>query len=63
MCRNPGEVPATLRMSDEMFARVEDELFPTADLIDLRGWGESLILRNFPIAPCARRASARPFAS
>lgn len=48
MCRNPGEVPATLRMSDEMFARVEDELFPTADLIDLRGWGESLILPEFP---------------
>jgi len=55
MCRNPGEVPASLRMSEQMFARIESELFPTADLIDLRGWGESLILPEFPER--ARRAS------
>jgi MoaA/NifB/PqqE/SkfB family radical SAM enzyme len=55
MCRNPGEVPATLRMSDELFTRVEAELFPTADVIDLRGWGESLILPEFPDR--ARRAA------
>jgi MoaA/NifB/PqqE/SkfB family radical SAM enzyme len=48
MCRNPGEVPPTLRMSEELFARLEAELFPTADVIDLRGWGESLILPEFP---------------
>jgi MoaA/NifB/PqqE/SkfB family radical SAM enzyme len=47
MCRNPGEVPATLRMTEQLFSRIERELFPTADLIDLRGWGESLILPEF----------------
>jgi MoaA/NifB/PqqE/SkfB family radical SAM enzyme len=56
MCRNPGEVPATLRMDASMFALVESELFPTADMIDLRGWGESLILPEF--ADRAVRASA-----
>lgn len=56
MCRNPGEVPADLRMDEPTFARVEAELFPTADMIDLRGWGESLILPEF--ADRARRASA-----
>jgi MoaA/NifB/PqqE/SkfB family radical SAM enzyme len=56
MCRNPGDVPATLRMDDATFARVESELFETADLIDLRGWGESLILPEFPDR--ARRAAA-----
>jgi MoaA/NifB/PqqE/SkfB family radical SAM enzyme len=55
MCRYPGEVPPTQRMSEALFARVEAELFPTADLIDLRGWGESLILPEFPDR--ARRAS------
>jgi MoaA/NifB/PqqE/SkfB family radical SAM enzyme len=55
MCRNPGEVPPTLRMDESMFALVETELFPTADLIDLRGWGESLILPEFPDR--AKRAS------
>lgn len=55
MCRHPGEVPPSLRMSEATFALVESELFPTADLIDLRGWGESLILPEFPDR--ARRAS------
>ena len=55
MCRYPGEVPPTQRMSDALFARVEEELFPTADLIDLRGWGESLVLPEF--TDRARRAS------
>jgi len=55
MCRTPGEVPPTLRMSESTFARVEAELFPTADMIDLRGWGESLILPEF--ADRAARAS------
>ena len=48
MCRYPGEVPPTQRMSASLFARIESELFATADLIDLRGWGESLILPEFP---------------
>jgi radical SAM protein with 4Fe4S-binding SPASM domain len=42
-------------MSGETFAIVERELFPSADLIDLRGWGESLILPEFEDR--ARRAS------
>lgn len=56
MCRNPGEVPPGLRMSEDLFALVEAELFPTADMIDLRGWGESLILPEFEDR--ARRAAA-----
>ncbi len=48
MCRLPGEVAPSARMSERIFARLESELFPTADMIDLRGWGESLILPEFP---------------
>lgn len=31
-------------MPDAIFERVRDDLFPTAELVDLRGWGESLLL-------------------
>jgi radical SAM protein with 4Fe4S-binding SPASM domain len=31
-------------MTPAHFEQVEGELFPTADIVDLRGWGESLIL-------------------
>lgn len=55
MCRNPGEVPPDQRMSEQVFAQIESELFPSADMIDLRGWGESLILPEF--ADRARRAA------
>jgi MoaA/NifB/PqqE/SkfB family radical SAM enzyme len=34
-------------MPEELFLRVAEELFPTASLVDLRGWGESTILRHF----------------
>ena len=44
MCR-PSRLPvASASMSDATFHRIADELFPTAELVDLRGWGESLIL-------------------
>lgn len=33
-------------MSRERFAEVADKLFMTAEMVDLRGWGESLILSN-----------------
>jgi MoaA/NifB/PqqE/SkfB family radical SAM enzyme len=34
-------------MSSELFEYVAKELFPCAELVDLRGWGESLILPEF----------------
>lgn len=55
MCRGPGLIPSTQRMSEKLFSTIEAELFPTADMIDLRGWGESLILPEFPDR--ARRAA------
>lgn len=48
MCRQPRSVPAHQKLSDAHFERIADELFATAELVDLRGWGESLILPNFP---------------
>lgn len=44
MCR-PALIPVSARrMSDAHFERIAGELFDTAEMIDLRGWGESLIL-------------------
>ncbi len=54
MCRSPGEVSNVERMNACLFSRIEEALFPTADMIDLRGWGESLVLSEFPDR--ARRA-------
>jgi MoaA/NifB/PqqE/SkfB family radical SAM enzyme len=48
MCREPGSVPRHQRLSESHFSRIASELFPTAELVDLRGWGESLILPEFP---------------
>jgi radical SAM protein with 4Fe4S-binding SPASM domain len=42
-------------MADEVFERALDELSATASMIDLRGWGESTLLRSFGIR--ARRAA------
>ena len=47
MCREPGEVDRKQTMSKELFQTIEEELFPFAEIIDLRGWGESLILPDF----------------
>ncbi|MCL4198870.1 MAG: SPASM domain-containing protein [Phycisphaerales bacterium] len=48
MCRSRGEVRKDQRMSRALFDRIADELFEAAELVDLRGWGESLILPEFP---------------
>lgn len=48
MCRERGAIPMDQRMSRDLFERIAQELFPTAELVDLRGWGESLILPEFP---------------
>ena len=44
--RGNGYTPS-LDMPHELFHRLAEELFPTAELIDLRGWGESTILPSF----------------
>ena len=44
MCRSYHIRPSQRRMSDQVFEAVSRELFPAAELVDLRGWGESLIL-------------------
>jgi hypothetical protein len=41
-------------MSGKLFAKISEELFQTAEIIDLRGWGESAIVPNF--TDYARRA-------
>jgi radical SAM protein with 4Fe4S-binding SPASM domain len=47
MCR-PDALPQDDRMmSEEIFGQVADELFPFAEIIDLRGWGESLLYPRF----------------
>lgn len=47
MCR-PDALPQDARMmSDETFQLVVEELFPFAEVIDLRGWGESLLHPRF----------------
>jgi 3-dehydroquinate synthetase/MoaA/NifB/PqqE/SkfB family radical SAM enzyme len=48
MCRSPGQVDKSERMSEQIFDRVASEILPFAEIVDLRGWGESLILPEFP---------------
>ena len=47
MCRQSGESYFERNMSDSLFNKIATELFPTAEIVDLRGWGESVILPNF----------------
>jgi MoaA/NifB/PqqE/SkfB family radical SAM enzyme len=49
-CRSATTFRADWNMTDALFERVADELFSTALLVDLRGWGESTILKGFPRA-------------
>lgn len=44
MCRTDESATANRVMKSELFERVAEELFPLAVMVDLRGWGESLIL-------------------
>ena len=46
MCRASAGYSTDLDMTDEVFYRLRDELFPYATIVDLRGWGESTILRT-----------------
>ncbi|MFF5185763.1 radical SAM protein [Streptomyces sp. NPDC000345] len=48
MCRSNSKFDKAKNMSRELFERVASELFDTAEIVDLRGWGESTILRDFP---------------
>ena len=60
MCR-PDALPQDDRMmSEDTFRRVADELFPFAEIIDLRGWGESLLYPGFKRAvKAASRSGAK----
>ena len=44
MCRTDVISTAQSRMESAHFDQIAAELFPTANIVDLRGWGESLIL-------------------
>jgi radical SAM protein with 4Fe4S-binding SPASM domain len=44
MCRAAAISPAQSRMATFHFDQIAKEVFPMANLVDLRGWGESLIL-------------------
>lgn len=46
MCRDSNKEFAGHKMSMDIFNKIDKELFDKAKLIDLRGWGESLILDN-----------------
>lgn len=46
MCRPERIAPRHRSMSPELFSTIIEELAHTAELVDLRGWGESLILPN-----------------
>jgi MoaA/NifB/PqqE/SkfB family radical SAM enzyme len=47
-CRSAGKYRRELDMPIDLFRRIAAELFPTTTLVDLRGWGESTILKSFP---------------
>lgn len=46
MCRPEIITTKSRLMSEEIFQKIASELFPTAQMVDLRGWGESLIIPN-----------------
>ena len=43
MCRLKRRIEPRFHMAPELFRSVAEHLFPTAEVIDLRGWGESLL--------------------
>src|SRR5262245_30459973 len=47
MCRSGFMTDRALDMSEAVLRRIEEELLPTARVVDLRGWGESLLRRDF----------------
>lgn len=48
MCRSNQRFDRGKNMSWEIFESVADQIFSTASMVDLRGWGESTILKDFP---------------
>ncbi len=46
MCRPKVLSPRGRSMPYALFRYIGEELFPFAEIVDLRGWGESLILKN-----------------
>jgi len=49
-CRSATAFRPDWNMTDAIFDQIADELFGTALLVDLRGWGESTIVKGFPRA-------------
>jgi MoaA/NifB/PqqE/SkfB family radical SAM enzyme len=47
MCRSGMMKDRSLDMSEAVLRRIEEDLLPTARVVDLRGWGESLLRRDF----------------
>jgi MoaA/NifB/PqqE/SkfB family radical SAM enzyme len=47
MCRSADRYEPSRNMTFELYERIAAELFPYAELVDLRGWGESTILPQF----------------
>ncbi|KPI18401.1 Radical SAM domain protein [Actinobacteria bacterium OK074] len=47
MCRFGEKYDPALNLDDATFDRLVEELFPTAHVVDLRGWGESTMLPRF----------------
>jgi MoaA/NifB/PqqE/SkfB family radical SAM enzyme len=47
MCRSGMMKDRGLDMSEAVLRRIEEDLLPTARVVDLRGWGESLLRRDF----------------
>ena len=46
MCRDDIIATSQRSMPDVLFDSIAEQLFQTAEMVDLRGWGESLILPN-----------------
>ncbi len=46
MCRASDGYQRSLNMTDELFDLLRTTLFSTASIVDLRGWGESTILKS-----------------
>lgn len=47
MCRSASGYQTSLNMTDRLFELLTRDLFPYASIVDLRGWGESTVLRSF----------------
>lgn len=46
MCRSASGYQSALNMTDATFELLKRDLFPYASIVDLRGWGESTVLRS-----------------